>query len=766
VKTSGKSNTALSRLLTGLEAKRDVEFAYPAWIDPKTGSRLLLTDELIVRLKGGAASAEIKEALAARGLVVARKIAYSSEEYVLRLRNPKKSDPLAVSRELFTSGLVDWAEPNFVQELKKDFIPNDPLFSRQWHLRNTGQGGGTANADAHLAGAWDAQKGSRDITIAVIDDGVQLSHPDLAANIYTNPGEIPGNGVDDDHNGYVDDVHGWDFVFGTNDANPIGRGEDGDNHGTAVAGVAAARGNNSKGVSGACPRCTILPVKIDADGLWATNAQIAEAIRYASRMADVINISWGGDEPMAVLQSSLQYAMKTGRDGKGAVVVAASGNGASGFIRYTLAEMPPGTYRFRWTYSKDTDDQYDVGADTAWLDWVRFPDGEFRTFETSTVLPSDWSSSGSDGSAWSIVSDPMHADEGRCWSNSAKAGQISNDQETYVEVVKTFTKKGDFDFLGFVSSESGTYHFLDGSSAFMGFDGLTLWVDAGNDGTYDWASDLFAGVPLPRLTYPAAYPQTIAVGASTSFDCAAPYGQFGPELDLVAPSSGGDLTAGIVTTDRTGSAGYSGSDYFSGFGGTSAAAPLAAGVAGLVLSRNPGLTEAQVREILEGSADKIEPNLGAYDSLGRSDRFGYGRINAERALSLTPFPSTIAFSSARYEVRKGRTALITIKRTGNIRASVSVALAPIGRMARSKLDFVGGTREIFFAPGERSKAISIRIRAGKWRESAENFSLELSKPSSGATLRRPSTSTLTIAGVGARSGDGASSNRSQTHTRG
>ena len=191
IEISGKPNAAFGRLLTGLEAKRDVEFAYHVWVDPKSGSRLLLTDELIVRLKSGTTSAEIKDALAARGLAIARKIAYSSEEYLLRLRNPKRSDPLALSRELFQSGLVDWAEPNFVQELEKDFVPNDPLFSQQWHLRNTGQDGGTANADARLAGAWDVEKGSRDITIAVVDDGVQLSHPDLAANIYTNPGEIP-----------------------------------------------------------------------------------------------------------------------------------------------------------------------------------------------------------------------------------------------------------------------------------------------------------------------------------------------------------------------------------------------------------------------------------------------------------------------------------------------------------------------------------------------------------------------------------------------
>ncbi len=743
VAIKSKSSAGFGRLLTGLGTKREVEFAYPAWIDPKTGSRLLLTDELIVRLKGGPASAQIKDELAVRGLAVARRLAYSSEEYVLRLRNPKKSDPLAVSRELYESGLVEWAEPNFVQELKKDFIPNDPLFSQQWHLLNTGQDGGTANADARLTGAWGMERGNPDITIAVIDDGVQLSHPDLAPNIYTNPGEIPGNRIDDDHNGYVDDIHGWNFVWGTNKVRPVGSDEEADDHGTAVAGVAAARGNNGKGISGACPRCTILPVKIASDGIWAEDSEIADAIRYAGRMADVVNISWGSDEPVAVLKSALRYAVTKGRGGKGAVVLAASGNSASGIVRFTLAEIPAGTYRFRWMYSKDEDDSFPVGADTAWLSWVLLPDGEFQTFQPSVDLPLGWSTGG-DGS-WSIVNDPTHADEGRCWSQTAKAGKISNEQETHLDLVKTLTKPGDLDFLGFVSSEAGRFYFINGSSAVSARDGLSLWVDQGDDGTFEFVSDLFSGVPPAGLSYPAAYSQAIAVGASTSFDCQAPYSQFGAKLALVAPSSGGDLTDAIVTTDRTGPAGYNRTgDYYFGFGGTSSAAPLAAGIAGLVLSRNPGLTETQVRQILEGSADKIRPNVSAYDSRGHSERFGYGRINAERAIRLTPFPSKIAFSRSRYEVNEGRIARIRIKREGTLAERVSFKLTTTGGSARAGRDFAGVSRKIFFAPGERSKTISIRIKADETRESSETVSLELTEPSAGAILADPSTSTLTI----------------------
>ncbi|MGA9762460.1 MAG: S8 family serine peptidase [Gaiellaceae bacterium] len=755
VAIGGKSSASFSRLLAGLDTKRDVDFAYPVWIDPKTGSRLLLTDELIVHLSAPA-SAETRDAFAARGLTIEREIAYSSQEYVLRLLNPKESDPLAISRELYESGLAEWAEPNFVQEIEKDFAPNDPLFPQQWHLLNTGQDGGTANADARLTGAWDVEKGSPNTTIAVIDDGVQLNHPDLAQNIYTNPGEIPGNRIDDDHNGFVDDIHGWNFVFGTNKVRPVGSGEEGDEHGTAVAGVAAARGNNDKGVSGACPQCTILPVKIASDGIWATDSQIADAIRYAGRMADVINISWGSDEPLGVLNSALRYAVKKGRDGKGTVVLAASGNSASGVVRFTLAQIPPGTYRFRWMYSKNLDDFYNVGADSAWLSWVLFPDGEFQTFQPSSDLPLGWTTGGSapNSAPWSIVDDPAHADEGRCWLHAAKSGKISNDEETHIDVVKTFSKKGDLDFLGFDSSEAGMYYFINGQVAIAGLDGLSLWVDQGDDGTWEFVSDLFSGVPPAGLSYPAADPQVIAVGASTSFDCQAPYSQYGSALALVAPSSGGDLTDAIMTTDRTGKAGYDPtSDYFSGFGGTSSAAPLAAGITGLILSKNPGLTQAQVRQILESSADKIRPNVSAYDSRGHSERFGYGRINAEKAVHLTPFPSKISLSKPRYRVREGGIARIRIKREGTLGNAVFVKLKTIGRSARAGRDFTGITRKVYFAPGKRIKTISIRIKADDVRESSETLSLELSKPSAGAILAGPSTSKLTIADVGARSRD-------------
>lgn len=142
-------------------------------------------------------------------------------------------------------------------------VPNDPFLGEQWHHSNTGQviGGipGTPGADISSIEAWDTTIGSRSAIVAVIDTGVQWTHPDLAANIWQNAGEIAGNGIDDDGNGFVDDIRGWDF--GEFDNNPdddsLGAG-----HGTQVAGVIGAVGNNSLGVVGVAWNVSILPVKI------------------------------------------------------------------------------------------------------------------------------------------------------------------------------------------------------------------------------------------------------------------------------------------------------------------------------------------------------------------------------------------------------------------------------------------------------------------------------------------------------------------------
>ncbi len=137
---------------------------------------------------------------------------------------------------------VDYVEPNYL--VQAELAPNDPRYVELWGLNNTGQTGGTSGADIDAERAWNVSTGSHDVVVAVIDTGVDCNHPDLAANVWTNPGEIAGNSMDDDGNGFVDDIHGWDFV--NNDNDPI----DDNGHGTHCSGTIGGVGNNGIGVAG------------------------------------------------------------------------------------------------------------------------------------------------------------------------------------------------------------------------------------------------------------------------------------------------------------------------------------------------------------------------------------------------------------------------------------------------------------------------------------------------------------------------------------
>jgi subtilisin family serine protease len=236
------------------------------------------------------------------------------------------ADVEAVAAELARDPAVAVAEPNY-RRAPAATIPNDPLFSDQWGLRNNGQPhpvydappdfrSGRDDADADVHEAWDTTQGRPRVVVAVIDSGVDWGHPDLAANIWTNPGETPNNGVDDDGNGKVDDVRGWDFAG--NDNNPRGqRGEDGFSHGTFVAGIVAARGDNGRGISGVCPRCRIMPLRFGFDVRSAV-----KSIEYAiENGADIIQTSYGGGPWSELERRAIQRAGRAG-----ILFVAAAGN--------------------------------------------------------------------------------------------------------------------------------------------------------------------------------------------------------------------------------------------------------------------------------------------------------------------------------------------------------------------------------------------------------------------------------------------------------
>ena len=223
---------------------------------------------------------------------------------------------------------VEYAEPNFLIFPTK--TPNDTHFNKLWGLHNTGQTigsrAGTADADIDAKEAWDTSTGTPDTVVAVIDEGMDIDHPDLRDNIWINPGEIAANNIDDDANGYVDDVHGYDFAnddASVYDPDPIS--SKGDEHGTHVAGTMAAEGNDGTGVTGVNWQAQVMALKFMGPNGGST-VDAVEAINYAVRNgAKISNNSWGYvGSPSRSLQDAIGRA-----DAAGHLFVAAAGNGGA-----------------------------------------------------------------------------------------------------------------------------------------------------------------------------------------------------------------------------------------------------------------------------------------------------------------------------------------------------------------------------------------------------------------------------------------------------
>lgn len=214
-------------------------------------------------------------------------------------------------------------------KIKLKVIPNDTSFSELWGLNNTGQTGGVNDADINAPQAWDVTQGDSNVIVAVVDTGIDYEHLDLVDNMWTNPGEIPNNGIDDDSNGYIDDIHGIDT--GDGDTDPM----DTEGHGTHVAGTIGARGNNSLGVAGVNWNVTIIACKIFADTVGQDiEAFVSDAVECLDYLRDLkvnqgvdivaTNNSWGWiGNPSQTLLAAIQRQLDAG-----ILFVAASGNDA------------------------------------------------------------------------------------------------------------------------------------------------------------------------------------------------------------------------------------------------------------------------------------------------------------------------------------------------------------------------------------------------------------------------------------------------------
>jgi thermitase len=284
--------------------------------------------EIIVKFREGVTQASIQPSLLTEDVSILDEI----DNLGLVLLSVPEGRELAKIEELKLNSLVEYAEPNYLVRIANpiaiephyslcdlDVEPDDPYYYGQWNLPKI-----------EAPTAWDITTGSDKIIIAFVDSGIDLDHAELKDKIWTNPGETPGNGIDDDGNGFVDDVHGWDFVNW--DSEP----QDDYWHGTFMSGIAAAETNNGEGMAGVSWGAEIMPVKaMPHDWEYPKLWHLAGAIEYAAdNEAKVINLSWvltGSDYPQA-LRTAVDHAYS-----KGALVVAAAGNSFDNSYKYPAA---------------------------------------------------------------------------------------------------------------------------------------------------------------------------------------------------------------------------------------------------------------------------------------------------------------------------------------------------------------------------------------------------------------------------------------------
>ncbi len=290
-------------------------------------AQVYVPGEILVKHKDAASTAAEEDVPFLQGWVTKTKLP-TLNTMVYKL--PEGMDVETAIAELKNDPRVEYAEPNYYA--RPTAFPNDPAFSAQWGLYNTGQSvrgvAGRPGADINAPPAWDRSIGNGNIIVAIIDTGVDILHPDIRPNLWVNQSELAGygslaawqpNGVDDDGNGYVDDVVGWDFFFNVNNPN-----DEVDGHGTHVAGIAAARGNNGGGVTGVAWQARIMAL---AAQNYASRSlpidALARALIYAESMgAHVINMSLGLYQNSQTLRNAVNSVRR-------AVIVCAAGNDGS-----------------------------------------------------------------------------------------------------------------------------------------------------------------------------------------------------------------------------------------------------------------------------------------------------------------------------------------------------------------------------------------------------------------------------------------------------
>jgi len=513
------------------------------------------------------------------------------------------------------------AEPNYIYDT--NYTPNDPSFSNQWYLSNTGQTikgqAGTPGADIKASTAWDITTGG-DTTVAIIDTGIDFSHPDLASKIWQNVDEIAGNGVDDDGNGYIDDRAGYNtagisqlsantwWYFGRESNGRVAQSIKGTGEPLTHVGILAAKAGS--------PSVNIdVSVRAALTGPNLSTATIAPGEIGSSFGAVYKQLN----TPVRLTSGQTYY-----------VVIETNGADVNNY--YGLAD----NYSLGSGYRADpyvdgVEHWYENGA------WRDYPGDDFFFTTNPNAVAKDDNGHGThvggtigaqsnNGVGVSGISQgakimPLKA--------GTSDGSLTN--ASIIEAIYYATNNG-AKVINMSFGGSGQSSLTIAAVNYAHANGVTLVAAAGNSGG-------------TSMSYPAGYNNVIGVGATTNRDAKASFSTYNSSVDISAP---GQYVYATMPTYAVGLNNYGYAQNYDFLSGTSMAASIAAGVAALLRSHDPALSPDQVEAALKANAD----DLGA---AGRDDSFGSGRVNALRTLggNSSPGATPSATISATIAINSG-----------------------------------------------------------------------------------------------------------------